>query len=163
MITNHLLTRSVFVILVSILCTNTGCRNKEAANDAPPSDANMEKTALPVAQVEEKVQAAVDSNSITNLSYEVYPGVGMGSIRFGMSKESVIKEIGEPEKVEDGGMSFLYRSKGFSLMVSPKSGVQYFNFYTRKAAPPFTSVKDFSGKTKEGISMGARRSKILAI
>ncbi|HUT47560.1 MAG TPA: hypothetical protein VMX36_14860, partial [Sedimentisphaerales bacterium] len=27
---------------------------------------------------------------------------------------------------------------------------------------PFTSVKDFSGKTKEGISMGASRSKILA-
>lgn len=163
MIANHLLTRSVFVILVLILCTNTGCRKKEAANDAPPSDANMEKAAPPVAQVEETVQAVADSNSMTNLSYEVYPTVGMGSIRFGMSKENVIKEIGEPEKVEDGGMSFLYRSKGFSLMVSPKSGVQYFNFYTRKAAPPFTSVKDFSGKTEEGISMGAKQSKILAV
>ena len=160
--TNHLLTISLSLILGLILCSNTGCKKREATSDAPPAVANIEKAAPPAAQVEETVQAVADSNSMTNLSYEVYPTVGMGSIQFGMSKENVIKEIGEPEKVEDGGMSFLYRSKGFSLMVSPKRGVQHFNFYTRKAAPPFTLVKDFSGKTKEGISMGASRSKILA-
>lgn len=160
--TNHLLTISLSLILGLILSTSTGCKKREVTSDAPPVAANIEKVTPPAAQVEETVQAVADSNNMTNLSYEVYPSVGVGSIRFGMSRENVIKEIGEPEKVEDGGMSFLYRSKGFSLMVSPKGGVQYFNFYTRKVAPPFTSVKDFSGKTKEGISMGASRSKILA-
>ena len=161
--TNNLLTISLLFILGLILSPNTGCKKRGATSDAPPATANIEKAIPPAAQVEETVQAVADSNSMTNLSYEVYPTVGVGSIRFGMSKDNVIKEIGEPEKVEDGGMSFLYRSKGFSLMVSPKRGVQYFNFYTRKAAPPFTSVKDFSGKTEEGISMGAKRSKILAV
>jgi hypothetical protein len=161
--TNHLLTISLSLILGFILCISTECKKREAASDASHASANIEKVTAPAVHVEETVQTVTDSNSITNLSYEVYPTVGMGSIRFGMSKENVLKEIGEPEKVEDGDMSFLYRSKGFSLMVSPKGGVQYFNFYTKKAAPPFTSVKDFSGKTKEGISMGASRSKILAV
>ena len=161
--TNHLLIISLSLILGLILCSSTGCKKRGATSDAPPATANIEKAIPPAAQVEETVQAVADSNSMTNLSYEVYPTVGVGSIRFGMSKENVIKEMGEPDKVEDGGMSLLYRSKGFSLGVYPNRGVQHFNFYTRKAALPFTSVKDFGGKTKEGISMGASRSKILAV
>ena len=160
--TNHLLTTSLLLILGLILYTNTGCKKREATSDAPPAAANIEKATPPAAQVEETVQAVADSNSMTNLSYEVYLTVGVGSLRFGMSKENVIKEMGDPDKVEDGGMSLLYRSKGFSLGVYPNRGVQHFNFYTRRAAPPFTRVKDFIGKTQEGISMGASRSDILA-
>ena len=107
--TNNLLTISLLFILGLILSPNTGCKKREVTSYAPPAAANIEKATPPAAQVEETVQAVADSNSMTNLSYEVYPTVGVGSIRFGMSKDNVIKEIGEPEKVEDGGMSFLYR------------------------------------------------------
>jgi hypothetical protein len=47
-------------------------------------------------------------------------------------------------------------------MLSEQRGVQQFNFYTRRAAPTYYMyVKDFDGKTKQGISMGASRSRIL--
>jgi len=160
--TNYLLTISLLLILGLILTPNAGCKKREVTGDSPPVAANIEKAVPSADQVDGTVREVVDSNGMTNLSYEVYPMVGMGSIRFGMPKENVMKEIGKPEKVQDRGMSFLYCSKGFSLLVSPNGGVQNFNFYTRKAAPPFTLVKDFGGKTKEGISMGASRSEILA-
>ncbi|UCG48639.1 MAG: hypothetical protein JSU94_02465 [Phycisphaerales bacterium] len=160
--TVHPVSIGLSVILALTLFTAVGCKKKEAANGAPPTTASDKEPTPTDAQVEETAQTGVNLDSTKILPYEVLPAVGMGSIRFGMSRQDVIKEMGEPDKVADAGMSLLYRSKGFSLAVHPNRGVQHFNFYTTRAAPPFTRVKDFRGKTKEGISMGASRSKILA-
>lgn len=63
-----LLTLSVLFVLGSILCTNTGCKKKEAVNDAPPVTANKTEPAPAGTQTEKSIEASVkpaaDANSI---------------------------------------------------------------------------------------------------
>jgi outer membrane lipoprotein-sorting protein len=92
----------------------------------------------------------------------VSPGVGIGPVRFGMSKEEVIKAIGQPDSIppEGKGIELRYASRGFSLNVTPSRGLVMIFCYTQKTT--FWKTNDFQGKTKEGIVMGDSEKKIVA-
>ncbi len=91
----------------------------------------------------------------------VTPGVGIGPACFGMSKEEVIKALGEPDSIpaQGRGMSLLYFSRGFQVDVSPRRGLMIIHCVTQKTF--LTQVRDFQGKTKEGIVMGASEKAIM--
>jgi beta-lactamase regulating signal transducer with metallopeptidase domain len=93
----------------------------------------------------------------------VTPLVGIGSVKFGMSKAEVIAVIGKPEKIQDNGASFIYYSKGMSIGFGKISGVNNFNCYTKKAVwPALLKVRDFVGSTEQGIKMGSTENEIVA-
>ena len=94
--------------------------------------------------------------------YTIVPGVGIGSVKFNMTKEEIIEHFGEPDEVTDNGMSLMYKSKGFTLGVYSVSGLRNINCYTKIVTPPFTFAEDFPGSTDKGISMGAGRADIVA-
>jgi len=88
-------------------------------------------------------------------------GVGVGQIKFGMSKEEVIEHLGEPDKTEGRGQGLNYTtSKGISLFVSPRRGVQTIDCWSDQYPSPFAKISNFTGRTKEGITMGASREQI---
>jgi outer membrane lipoprotein-sorting protein len=91
----------------------------------------------------------------------ITPGVGIGPARFGMSKEEVIKVLGEPDSIpaEGKGMILSYlQSRGYQLHVTPQRGLVMIICVTQKTF--FVKVRDFSGKTKEGIGMGATEKEV---
>jgi outer membrane lipoprotein-sorting protein len=92
------------------------------------------------------------------LAPEVKPKEGLGPVTFGMTKEQVIEKLGQPDKIDQKGMVLDYLSRGYSLLVSPQRGVQMITCYTQ--ATFVVKVKDFAGKTKEGIGMGASAAEI---
>jgi len=100
---------------------------------------------------------ASDANALT-----IAPGAGMGPVRFGAPKETVIAALGKPESTDAGGLALMYPSRGFTVCVHPRAGFFSVSCYTRKAAPPDLLVCDFAGKTSAGIGMGASRSQIIA-
>jgi hypothetical protein len=93
----------------------------------------------------------------------VVPLVGVGPVRFGMSKNQVIECFGEPDKMEAGGMMIQYvKSKGISLMLDPTRGVRAIDCWSTDYPQPLPGMTTFAGKTKEGIAMGAGREQIVA-
>lgn len=92
--------------------------------------------------------------------YMIIPGHGIGSVEFGMNREEIINNLGEPDEISGKGISLLYKSKGFTLTVYPKSGLQVITCYTKVAAPPFSSTNDFAGSMDKGIKMGASKAQI---
>jgi len=93
----------------------------------------------------------------------IEPGVGIGPIKFGMTKEDLIKNLGEPDKIEGNGVGLNYvSSKGLSFLVHPVRGVQAIDCWSKEYPFPFATITTFTGKTKEGIGMGASREQIEA-
>ena len=127
---------------------------KDAGNEQSPDDSEDPTTAN---------NSSGSLNSADISSYDVRLGNGIGPIQFGMSREDVVRYLGEPEKLMDKGRSLMHPSKGFTLLVSPKRGVQIINCYTKVAVPPNLSAKDFQGMTTEGIAMGSTQSQIKAV
>ncbi len=90
--------------------------------------------------------------------------VGIGPVRFGMSKDEVIKHFGQPDKILGKGTELNYvSSRGLGFTVDAELGMQKIkcwsdNWPTRL---PF-AVTTFAGSTKEGIGMGATREQIVA-
>jgi len=58
--TDHFLTIILSLILGLTLCTNIGCKKKEATDNAPPVAANEGKPTTPAAQVDQTVQVSVN-------------------------------------------------------------------------------------------------------
>ena len=85
------------------------------------------------------------------LAPEVIPGVGLGPVKFGMPKEEVVKLFGKPD-VEDKG-SVGYPSRGYVCMIGPKRGLVAISFFSQQESA--FKVRDFAGKTKEGIGIGS--------
>lgn len=107
-------------------------------------------------------QAVSSESSVVDM--RVTPLVGIGPVEFGMTKEDVIERLGEPDAIQDKGLSLLYLSKGFSILVHPQLGVRNFNCFTRIAIPPNLQhrAKNFEGATQEGIAMGSTEAQIMA-
>lgn len=92
----------------------------------------------------------------------VVPLVGLGPVRFGMSKDQVIQHLGEPDRMEAGGMMIQYvKSKGISLMLDPTRGVRSIDCWSTDHPHAMPGMTSFAGKTKEGIAMGASREQIV--
>jgi hypothetical protein len=89
--------------------------------------------------------------------------VGIGSVQFGMSKEEVMEHIGQPDQISGKGTELNYiASKGLSLTVPPDVGMQKIKCWSENwpTKLPFV-VTTFTGKTVEGIGMGATQEQIV--
>ena len=96
---------------------------------------------------------------------DIVPLVGVGSVTFGMTKEQVIEEMGEPDKTEAGGVALFYpQSYGLSLVLEYRGGVQEIHCWSDQhpMKPPDMGLKTYPGKTAEGIGMGSSRDDIVA-
>ncbi|MGO9107675.1 MAG: hypothetical protein ACLP9L_00450 [Thermoguttaceae bacterium] len=83
----------------------------------------------------------------------IIPGVGLGPIRFGMSRDKIESLIGKPDGYEADKTSLLYYSRGFVLSVSHRSGLKHVNCLSQTLT--MNKVRDFAGKTREGIGLGS--------
>jgi hypothetical protein len=91
----------------------------------------------------------------------IEPLVGIGPVKFGMSKEEVIKHFGPPDKVLADGTKLNYvSSKGLSFTVDSELGLQEIGCWSEGMLP--SGVTTFAGKTKEGIGIGASKEEIVA-
>ena len=91
----------------------------------------------------------------------IEPLVGIGPVKFGMSKEEVIKHIGQPDKVLADGTKLNYvSSRGLSFTVDSELGLQEIGCWSEGMLP--SRITTFAGKTKEGIGIGASEEEIVA-
>jgi len=96
---------------------------------------------------------------------DIAPLVGVGSITFGMTKEQVIEQLGEPDKIEGGGIALFYpRSHGLSLVLEYEGGVKEIDCWSDQhpMKPPDMGITTYAGKTAEGIAIGSSRDEIIA-
>ncbi len=92
--------------------------------------------------------------------FTLRPGVGFGPLKFGATREEVIKVFGEPDEIKGkNGNDLRYPSKGFAVMVDARAGLLTVNAYSKIAVGPF-AANDFAGKTDKGIGIGATRADI---
>ncbi len=93
----------------------------------------------------------------------VTPLVGIGPLKFRVSRDEVEKVLGKPDSVNEpvpGGLAILnYGSRGLFLHVSPKMGLLLVMCTSQKASA--TRVRDFGGKTDKGITLGATKAEII--
>ena len=90
--------------------------------------------------------------------------VGIGPVRFGSSKDEIIEHFGRPDKVMAEGTELNYvSSRGLGFTVDAELGMQKINCWSDNwpTELPF-DVTTFTGRTKEGIGMGATREQIVA-
>lgn len=136
----HLKKATVILCAAAVVFFLNGCRK-----ETPAPDSEDEIAAVP------------------NEALVVELGIGIGPVKFGMSKEEVIENFGEPDEVEGRGQGLNYfASRGISLFVPPSRGVLAIDCWSDKYPSPFTKISNFAGKTKEGIGMNASRADIVA-
>ncbi len=100
-----------------------------------------------------------EETSVSELIIE--PLVGIGPVKFSMSKEDVIKHFGPPDKVFADGTKLNYvSSKGLSFTVDSELGLQEIGCWSEGMLP--SRVTTFAGKTNEGIGIGASEEEIAA-
>jgi len=84
----------------------------------------------------------------------IEPSVGIGPVKFGMSKEEVTKHFGLPDKVLADGTKLNYvSSRGLSFTVDSELGLQEIGCWSEGMLP--SRITTFAGKTKEGIGIGS--------
>src|SRR4030042_1256642 len=88
--------------------------------------------------------------------------VGIGPVRFGMSKDEVVRYFGSPDRTSGTDLNYV-ASKGLAFTVDDQLGLQKIKCWSDRSATklPF-AVTTFAGMTKEGIGMGATRERIVA-
>ncbi len=95
----------------------------------------------------------------------IEPLIGIGSVQFGMSKSEIIEHFGQPDKVQAEGMKLNYvSSKGLGFTVDSELGLQKIQCWSTNwpTELPF-AVATFTGRTKEGIGIGATREQIVSV
>ncbi|HUT46347.1 MAG TPA: hypothetical protein VMX36_08675 [Sedimentisphaerales bacterium] len=91
----------------------------------------------------------------------IEPLAGIGPVKFGMSKEEVIKHFGQPDKVLADGTKLNYvSSRGLSFTVDSELGMQEISCWSKGMLP--SRITTFAGRTKEGIGIGATQEQIVA-
>ena len=90
------------------------------------------------------------------LAPEVIPGVGLGPVKFGMSKEEVIKLLGKPDIMEEknGCISIDYPSRGYGLCDCSK---------TRRTSSPLAFSRNRSTPSRSAISPARRRKESASV
>ena len=111
---------------------------------------------------------AVENRTLPGSSEEaagrlvVTPKVGLGPVRFGMTRDEVIESLGRPDDTQssrDGGVTLRYDSRGFWIGLGPDGKLRQIDCHAHpdEAAPV---ARTFAGKTAEGIALGASRNDI---
>lgn len=94
----------------------------------------------------------------------VEPLVGIGPVKFGMSKDEIIEHFGQPDKLMADGKKLNYvASKGLGFEFDSELGLQKIQCWSTNwpAELPF-AVTTFTGRTKEGIGIGSTREEIIS-
>ena len=102
------------------------------------------------------------SNEQVQSRLTVVPGVGMGPVKFGMSKDDVIKALGEPDLIHGGNL--IYASKGFNIFIREGRGVTNINCRAKSVydnSLVASVATDFTGVTNKGIGLGSNESQII--
>jgi hypothetical protein len=100
----------------------------------------------------------------------VTPLVGMGAVKFGMSREEVEKLLGQPDADKEVNgktpvssyAALSYASRGFALLVNQKEGVESITCFAQPAGNS-TKVRDFGGQTDKAIALGASAADIIQV
>lgn len=92
----------------------------------------------------------------------IEPLVGIGPVRFGMSKDQIIDHFGQPDQIFEGQVTKLHYvpSRGLNFAVDGELGLQEIGCWSEGMLP--SRVTTFAGKTKEGIGIGASEQEIVA-
>lgn len=92
----------------------------------------------------------------------IEPLVGIGPVKFGMSKDEVIEHFGQPDRIFEGKVTKLnyVPSRGLSFVVDAELGMNEIGCWSDGMLP--SRITTFSGRTKEGIGIGAAREEIVA-
>ena len=87
----------------------------------------------------------------------IEPLVGIGPVKFGMSKEEVIKHFGPPDKVFADGTKLNYvSSRGLSFTIDSELGLQEIGCWSEGMLP--SRVTTFIGKILESRLQCCKRS-----
>lgn len=172
----------VFACGAALLLATAGCRKKPkppsvgpvkpaATEPAATEPAATEPTATEPTATEPrttpKTPAVTDEAATVPEAVDdpmvVVPRVGVGPVKFGMSKEQVMEVLGQPERMEGGGVALYYlTSKGVHLLVDRRRGVRTIDCWSDQYPVPFPGMVTFAGKTDKGIAMGASREEVVA-
>ena len=92
----------------------------------------------------------------------IEPLVGVGPVRFGMSKDQIIEHFGQPDRIFEGQVTKLHYvpSRGLNFVVDAELGLQEIGCWSEGMLP--SRVTTFAGTTKEGIGIGATQEEIVA-
>jgi hypothetical protein len=92
----------------------------------------------------------------------IEPLVGIGPVRFGASKEEIVRFFGPPDRqAAETDLNYV-ASKGLAFEMSPQGGLEKIKCWSDRIPPTPFAVTTFAGATKEGIGMGAARERIVA-
>ena len=112
----------------------------------------------------ERVEKGAEQGTVSISDLLIVPRVGMGPIKFGMSKDEVIKHFGRPDFAH--GIILTYAAKGVEFVIKEPRGVTsiigcakecFFGSRAERLA------KDFEGATDKGIRIGASEKQIVAV
>ena len=152
-----------------LLLAVAGCRKKPSVPPVEPTP--TEPTAMEPAPTEppetsgtpvQPDPAPVPPGTVDD-EMQVVPLVGVGPVKFGMSRGQVLAVLGQPERTEGGGVAIYYlTSRGVHFLIDPRRGVRSIECWSAQYPKPFPGMVTFSGKTDKGIGMGASREEIVA-
>jgi hypothetical protein len=134
---------------VTFVFTIAGCKKEQ-----PPPDSEVE------------IESSADESLVAEASEApvIELGVGVGPVRFGMSKEEVIKHLGQPDKTDELMQDVIrldyISSKGLNFGLHPTFGINYIKCHS-KEYPDYSHISTFAMKTKKGVAMGASRNQII--
>lgn len=100
----------------------------------------------------------VDPDEEAKLVVEL--GVGIGTVRFGDDKETIVKALGEPDRATPFGQSesLDYHSRGFGLLVGGERGLMMITCQSQKGVA--VRIRDFAGRTKHGVRIGSTEDEV---
>jgi hypothetical protein len=147
---------SILVLIAVSLLAIGGCRKEPQRSEG--TTVNASEQAEAAGSVQEKPQIAQQGDLVA-------PLLGIGDVRFGMSKDEVIKHLGRPNKeyptAETTKLDYV-ATRGLGLTIHAERGLQMIqcrsDSWPQKLPFPVTT---FAGRTKEGIGMGATRGQII--
>ena len=151
-----------------LLLAVAGCRKKPSVPPVEPTP--TEPTAMEPAPTEtpetsgtpvQPDPAPVPPGTVDD-EMQVVPLVGVGPVKFGMSRGQVLEVLGQPERMVGGVAIYYLTSRGVRVSVDPRRGVRVIECWSAQHPKPFPGMVTFSGKTDKGIGMGASREEIVA-
>ncbi len=161
----------LLICMAALVIAGSGC-DKEPQDEQPTSPPKVDEPKIsstePVAKTDDVTEitepdSVVPPVVVSTQTDEIIPMVGVGPIKFGMTKDQVIAALGEPD-VDEGGIALFYpKKKGLSFRLAPNKGVCEISCWSELHPMPFPDgMTTYPGKTKEGIGMNATRDEIIA-
>jgi outer membrane protein assembly factor BamE (lipoprotein component of BamABCDE complex) len=171
-IKNSIKALMLLICMTALVIAGSGC-DKEPQDAQPASPPKVDEPAVsspdPVEETDDVPETTEPDTEeppvvVSSQDGEIIPMVGVGPIKFGMSKDQVIAALGEPDVIEGGGIALFYpKSRGLSFMLDRTKGVREINCWSKNHPMPFPDgMTTYPGKTKEGIAMDATREEIIA-